>query len=389
MVEKVKTNKQSLDTSINKIKEFASKGDLESIWKEDLKLEDGDPLKFVWGAAFNINRLFQSAVALFNKILEPIKGLIDKAKNFVGDVKDAVGGWVGNRVDDAKSWLGDKWDSFTSWVSGGASGIKPAPQQNNAFVSQFDQKYKDKKLGSSTVGEKGCGPAVATMVANSYGINTSMDDALKAAGPYQDKNGTKATYFQDYLGKAGLQVNQLSGKNIDKEVMDNLANGKQLILLGQDTKNTSKKNSPFGPKAHYVVASGIDNNGNIIIKDPEGNGPVAYNPSILKNIKTGFGTTGSGGASNYDTDTAKKVWAYFTSSGYSPAATAGIMGNLYAESGMDPTRHQMGGGPAAGIAQWEKYGDANTRWGSLNKFAQESGYQWSDLDPQQIGRAHV
>ena len=80
---------------------------------------------------------------------------------------------------------------------------------------------------------------------------------------------------------------------------------------------------------------------------------------------------------------AEQVWFYFTSAGFSEEATAGIMGNLYQESGMDPTRIQNGGaGPAAGICQMEKYKDYSTRWGPMARKAEAKGRDWTDLESQ-------
>ena len=41
------------------------------------------------------------------------------------------------------------------------------------------------------------------------------------------------------------------------------------------------------------------------------------------------------------TTTTMQVWNYFRSAGFSEEATAGIMGNLYQESGVDPTCIQL------------------------------------------------
>lgn len=80
---------------------------------------------------------------------------------------------------------------------------------------------------------------------------------------------------------------------------------------------------------------------------------------------------------------AEQVWFYFTSAGFSEEATAGIMGNLYQESGMDPTRIQNGGaGPAAGICQMETYMDYSTRWGTMARKAEAKGRDWTDLESQ-------
>lgn len=82
------------------------------------------------------------------------------------------------------------------------------------------------------------------------------------------------------------------------------------------------------------------------------------------------------------TEVSEQVWNYFRSIGFSEAATAGIMGNMFQESGMDPTALQNGRGPAAGICQWEKYNDYSSRWGNLAKYAQSQGKTWTDLQCQ-------
>lgn len=45
--------------------------------------------------------------------------------------------------------------------------------------------------------------------------------------------------------------------------------------------------------------------------------------------------------------------SYFVSQGWTREQAAGIVANLMAESGVDPHRAQMGGGPGYGIGQWE------------------------------------
>ena len=78
-------------------------------------------------------------------------------------------------------------------------------------------------------------------------------------------------------------------------------------------------------------------------------------------------------------DVATAVWKFFTGKGYSNHATAGIMGNLQQESGMDPTRKQSGGGPGRGIAQWTV---SEGRFKGLQSHAQSKGKDWTDLQSQ-------
>lgn len=81
--------------------------------------------------------------------------------------------------------------------------------------------------------------------------------------------------------------------------------------------------------------------------------------------------------------TAMQIWNYFRSAGFSEEATAGIMANLNAESGLNPAAIQSNGaGPAAGIAQWENYNKKTQRWKSLYDFCTARGKPWTDLQCQ-------
>jgi murein DD-endopeptidase MepM/ murein hydrolase activator NlpD len=54
----------------------------------------------------------------------------------------------------------------------------------------------------------------------------------------------------------------------------------------------------------------------------------------------------------------EQAYNYFIDRGLTPAQSAGIVGNLIVESGVDPRINQVGGGPGRGIAQWS----AGDRW---------------------------
>ena len=102
-------------------------------------------------------------------------------------------------------------------------------------------------------------------------------------------------------------------------------------------------------------------------------------------VGTGGGSS-SGGTSDGSTpdiggisDTAQAVWTFFTGKGFTKECTAGIMGNLQQESGMDPTRYQSGGGKGRGICQWS-YGE--DRFKNLEAHAASKGKDWKDLQSQ-------
>ena len=384
LVENTKENYESHSNAIDSLKELAKEGEVSKIWKSEFKTKGLDPLAPIWSATFTISKIFNLIGAIINNLGGKVKDMIES----VEDTFDWLTGGnskvvkSGIKVNNAKSLTQSQKDKLKN-LRGGNSGIySGSGSSDNNFVSQLDNRYKNIKLGKYTVGQKGCAPAVATMVANNYGKNFSMNQAVNAASSYQNEDGTTVNYFKKVLNSQGIGTEYLTGQNVPQKVMQNLVNGQSVILLGRDPKNNSKDRSPFGPGNHYVVATGLDRNGNIIVNDPEANGPRVYDRSILSNTNIGIGTI-PGGGNTYDSETARKVWAFFTSKGYSPAATAGILGNMYQESGVNPTSIQNGGkGPAAGIVQWENYTSKSSRWKSMNDYAVSKGYQWTELTPQ-------
>ena len=317
--------------------------------------------------AMALNTVFKFAKPFYT-IVSAVKALINPLGELLDDLKEKVK----EKIDN--SWLGKGYNKIKNWIKGG----EEESGSGSGFVSQRDSRYAGKSFASSTFGEKGCGPAVASMAASAMGRNLSVGDAIRASRGYQNSGGTSLDYFGKVLGSKGISTELISGGS-SGDLYNRIASGNKVILLGRDPMNTSKANSPFGPNNHYVLATGLDGAGNIRINDPELNGTRSYSPAILKSATYGI----SGGGSQYDTKTAQQVWAYFKSKGYSPAAIAGIMGNLYQESGVDPTAIQGNGrGPAAGIAQWENYNTKSSRWKTLSDRAKKAGKPWTDLATQ-------
>ena len=107
------------------------------------------------------------------------------------------------------------------------------------------------------------------------------------------------------------------------------------------------------------------------------NKKLKYNKiNVIRKIKYGNGLFGRG-------NRAAEVWNWFTTHGYSDAATAGILGNMEQESGVDPEVIQgNGAGPAAGIVQWENYNTKSSRWKLMSDYAASKGRDWTDLESQ-------
>ncbi len=77
-------------------------------------------------------------------------------------------------------------------------------------------------------------------------------------------------------------------------------------------------------------------------------------------------------------DNIEKAFRYFTAKGLSAEQAAAIIGNLQAESGVNPQSHQNGGGPGRGIAQWS----VDERWIPLLAFAKSQNKSEWDLGLQ-------
>lgn len=170
-------------------------------------------------------------------------------------------------------------------ASGAGSGV---------HVSQKDDRFSNMRFGSKTVGDIGCGPAAAATVLRSYGMNGNLGSTIKYASlnGYVGGDsgiGTKASYFGDIFSRNGISSSYTDSKT---DIVKSLQSGNPTVLLGQDKGNTSKSNSPFGPANHYVVAQGMDRNGNVLINDPEMGAPTLYNKNILNKIKLGVMTGG-------------------------------------------------------------------------------------------------
>ena len=119
-----------------------------------------------------------------------------------------------------------------------------------------------------TLADSGCGPAAAATVARKFGIrDANITEAGKYAmtNNYKEVNGgTYPAFFTDYLAKKGIPANVTSS---NKSVLKSLLNGNPVVLMGNDYSNSG--NTPYGSQAHYVVATGIDKNGKVIVEDSE------------------------------------------------------------------------------------------------------------------------
>lgn len=302
-------------------------------------------------------------------------------------------GILGTVADGAKSFIKGVGKLFG--IGGSGSGVndtdaiqEPNPSEEY-FVSQRYGNYASKSFtvqgdkSRQTISDAGCAPAAAVMAVNKATYNSlplSMDDAIKNALPYKLPNGgVTADYFVDEFQRHNLGTSFIASEDENRKsnsIRDSLLSGKRVILMGKDEKNTSKNRSPFGPKEHYVVATGLSKDKNTIyINDPERRKPnIAYNfKDIIKHTSLGIVPISRGkkkapsanmnklkkilkkfsASGKYGPDTIEyKVWTGLRAAGYSEITVAGTMGNIYGESGFDPSVVEKGNGIGFGLIQW-------------------------------------
>ncbi len=285
-----------------------------------------------------VNNIGVFITSFIMKPVVTLARLFDKTFGFFKDKKD----WLVDKVNGFKNWLlgeDGSENTYTTYnsIDGSTHGGSGRYIYDNTYGGDsgvhVSQKGSNRKFGHSTVDDNGCGPASAATVLRAYGRGGNLDDAVtwaQARGYVAGASGvgTRASYFSDILGANGIRT---AYTNRQSDIRRAIGSGNPTILLGQDSRNKSKRNSPFGPNPHYVVARGSDTRGNVWIDDPELGAPALYNKKILNNTKLGVLT---GGGSNTIQADDGAVWNYLKSAGLTDAGIAGLMGNLYAESGI-------------------------------------------------------
>lgn len=172
------------------------------------------------------------------------------------------GSGYGPKIKDISSRTSDPWSvkRLNEFMPGGKG--------TGLFVSQNDPQWANKTIGDEKVSVAGCAPAVATMAINNtkeYNMRQAIKDAEKYKSP--EKGGVSAEYFIDTFKKQGYNTIVLKDK---EKILNILAKGQYVVLIGKDENNKSKRRSPFGKGTHYVLATGVSANRDyIIINDPE------------------------------------------------------------------------------------------------------------------------
>lgn len=235
-----------------------------------------------------------------NGITTIIGGIMHLAVGFLKPFI-SIGTKLSNAVKSVGDWANKGLTAFKNWLNGDDDDSKEASGSGSGIHTE--QKGNYTKFGNSTIDADGCGPAVASTVLKAWGKKSNIYSAAKyaekmgyvAGSSKVVDRGTKASYFGDIFSKNGISTRYTDNQS---DINSAIASGNPTVLLGEDSQNTSKSNSPFGPNPHYVVARGEDSKGNVIVDDPELKGTALYKKSILKNVKLGAVTGGASGVTD-------------------------------------------------------------------------------------------
>ena len=153
-----------------------------------------------------------------------------------------------------------------------------------AHISQNAQKYKNRPFNlpnidkGITLGTDGCGVMSGAMVINGLlGDNAITPEKVAEAALHSGNKaaggGVKTKFFKEYFKKFGIDTvyhnmsNNSDKAKSKKNIIDALKANKPVILMGNDLSKSGK--TPFPDNNHYVVATGISDDGSkIILNDP-------------------------------------------------------------------------------------------------------------------------
>ena len=225
------------------------------------------------------------------------KKWINQAKTLLGNAWSSIISSFKDASDIYKQAMDSAYDPITAKSNAltnntGTTGITHSAMGKGIFgrgkdghLSQLDSAYNMRfnipgDSYTQRMSDSGCGPvAAATVVNGLYGRGLDPKTAAQYAlnnGFKEVNGGTVPEYFGSIFNQYGINSRyETSGKG----VVDALQSGRQVVLMGSGGGNT-----PYGKNPHYVVATGMDGRGNLIIEDPGSRkGALKYNKNSVLN----------------------------------------------------------------------------------------------------------
>ena len=130
------------------------------------------------------------------------------------------------------------------------------------FLYQIDRQWADEPYAGGTVRENGCGPTALSMVYVALTGRTDLDPAAMAA--FSERNGyvtdgmTAWALMSDGAAQLGLSSRELPAS---ADAVTNALTAGQPVIC-------SVRPGDFTSTGHFIVLAGIDENGQLIVHDP-------------------------------------------------------------------------------------------------------------------------
>lgn len=411
-------------------------------WSTAQTTADGNPMSMLGWLGSKMYKMMMAPVVMFKSMFSSVGESIDGAKSWVGTKFQWLKNYFSTDPTSGKGKYG--MGKKAKYGMGEADDVPPcsdmddgskdtdSPVTKPTFYSQLDPKNAMRfNSGSDTISQtmrdSGCGPVTASnLISNLTGQQLDPKAAANYAlnNGYKEQNGgTTPDYFQDVMNKYGIASRFTNGKD---DMLQNLKNGNPVVMMGQDSKISSQ--TPYGTSPHYVLGTGLDKDGKVIVQDPETNTPnLKYNASDVLN-KTSIGVAadqvpdynridyqndsldvirakqavggygrkakyGRGKGTNVHyaiaqakygrgrmpmygmggADNGQIAWDYLIKQGFSSYAVAGILGNLMRESSIEPRKIE--GGAIGDLVIDDKTGYGIAQWTSAGR--QKGLYDWA------------
>lgn len=336
----------NLNNTIDKAKDGKVSVFSKDYWKSDNTNDNDNSFKGTLQKSYSmLSKIINAPVLIIKESLEQMSTDIeDVGAAMSGDISTTSSSVTSTK---SKTKTGSKIKSIFSKIVSGiknffGGGTGSYMYGTGNYSKQIDPSISGMRFNASgdseyqTIGNSGCGPAAAVNALEyMYGRGNAVASAAKYAlrrGYKETNGGTKPGFFTDYFNSNGLSSQTSYNKSV---IARNINNGLPTVIMGSNPKGTSSS-SPFGRNPHYVTVTGTDGKGNAIVQDPESKYDNQLYPlsSLMNNTTLGVSAFGRGkwGRGDYDA----QIWWYLKQMGMTDEGAAGLMGNLYAESGLNP-----------------------------------------------------
>ena len=150
------------------------------------------------------------------------------------------------------------------------------------YYNQYD--YGNASYGDDTISNSGCGPTCAAMILSTFldeEVTPQMACDFSAVNGHLVVGGTEDAFFDDIINEYG--VSYTKEEQTEENIISSLEDGNLIIAhVGP---------SEFTKSGHFIVLSGLDENGNVIVADPASRKrtAVTWSSSYIANIRRGQG----------------------------------------------------------------------------------------------------